>query len=55
MKNESVDMICHGFDVISVCPLIDYGQQPTKMLTDVALLYKCKYNTRQIIKHNEVQ
>ena len=42
-----------GFDVISVCPIIDYGQQPMKMLTDVALLYK--YNTLEIINNNEVQ
>ena len=55
MKNESADMICRRLGVISVCPLIDYGQQPTKMLTDVALLYKCKYNTGEIINNNEVQ
>ena len=53
MKNKSADMICRWFDVISVCPLIDYGQQPMKMLTDVALLYK--YNTVEIINNNEVQ
>ena len=53
MKNKSDDMICRGFDVISVCLLIDYGQQPMKMLTDVALLYK--YNTVEIINNNEVQ
>ena len=53
MKNKSDDMICCGFDVISVCSLIDYGQQTMKMLTDVALLYK--YNTLEIINNNEVQ
>ena len=34
MKNKSDDMICCGFDVISVCSLIDYGQQTMKMLTE---------------------
>ena len=29
-----------GFDRICVCPLIDHGQQPKKMHTEVTLLYK---------------
>ena len=32
-----------GFDAICVCPLIDHGQQPMKMHTEVTLLYKYKY------------
>ena len=28
------------FDIICVCPLIDHGQQPMKMYTEVTLLYK---------------
>ena len=33
MKNKSADVIC-------ACPLIDYGQQPMKMHTEVTLFYK---------------
>ena len=32
-KKKSADVIC-------VCPLIDHGQQPMKMHTEVTLLYK---------------
>ena len=35
-KNKSADVS----DVICVCPLIDHGQQPMKMHTEVTLLYK---------------
>ena len=38
-KNKSADMIWCGFDAICVCSLIDYGQQPMKMHTEVMLLY----------------
>ena len=30
-------MIRRGFDAICVCPLIDHGQQPMKMPTEVTL------------------
>ena len=39
-KNKSADVIWRGFDVICVCPLIDHGQQPMKMRTEVTLLHK---------------
>ena len=38
-KNKSADVIWRGFDAICVCPLIDHGQQPMKMPTEVTLLY----------------
>ena len=57
MKNKSDDMICCGFDVISVCSLIDYGQQTMKMLTDQ--MSRCCININitqgEIINNNEVQ
>ena len=31
-----------------MCPLIDHGQQPMKMHTEVTLLYKSHYNSRLI-------
>ena len=38
MKKEK--QVCwRGFDVICVCPLVDNGQQPIKMHTEVPLLY----------------
>ena len=42
-KNKSADVIWRGFDAICVCPLIDHGQQPMKMPTEVTLLYDRKY------------
>ena len=42
-KNKSTDVIWRGFDAICVCPLIDHGQQPMKMHTEVTLLYNVKY------------
>ena len=36
-KEKQVDW--NGFDVICVCPLIDQGEQPMKMHTEVTLLY----------------
>ena len=39
-KNKSADVIWRGFDAICVRPLIDHGQQPMKMHTEVTLLYK---------------
>ena len=36
-KNKSADVIWHGFDAIYVCSLIDHGQQPMKMRTEVTL------------------
>ena len=47
MKKEnckSADVIWRGFDAICVCPLIDHGQQPMKLHTEVTLLYKIKYH-----------
>ena len=43
-KNKSADVIWRGFDAICVCvcPLIDHGQQPMKMHTEVTLLYNMK-------------
>ena len=42
MKKET--QVCwRAFDAICVCPLIDYGQQPMKMHTEVTLLYKYVY------------
>ena len=38
-KNKSAEVIWRGFDAICVCPLIDHGQQPMKMPTEVTLLY----------------
>ena len=38
-KNKSADVIWRGFDVICVCHLIDHGQQPMKMPSEVMLLY----------------
>ena len=35
-KNKSADVLT----MICVCPLIDHGQQPMKMHTEVTLLYK---------------
>ena len=43
-KNKSADVIWRGFDVICVCPLIDHGQQPMKMHTEVTLLYKLPFS-----------
>ena len=43
MKNKSADVIWRGFDGNCVCPLIDHGQQPMKMHTEVTLLYKRPY------------
>ena len=39
----------HEFDAICVCPLIDHGQQPMKMHTEVMLLYKIKYTTMETL------
>ena len=48
-KNKSADVIWRGFDVIRVCPLIDHGQQPMKMHTEVTLLYKLWYMYQELI------
>ena len=37
-KNKYADVIWRGFDAICVCPLIEHGQQPMKMHTEVTLL-----------------
>ena len=42
-KKNSADVIWHGFDIICVCPLIDHGQQPMEVHTEVMLLYKILY------------
>ena len=39
-KNKSADVIWRH---LCMCPLIDHGQQPMKMHTEVALLYKLLY------------
>ena len=44
-------MICRGFDVICVCPLIEHGQQPMKMHTEVTLLY----NTVQLLNNDAMK
>ena len=41
-KNKSADVIWRGFGAICVCLLIDDGQQPMKMHTEVTLLYEKK-------------
>ena len=33
-------MIWRWFDAICVCPLLDHGQQPMEMHTEVTLLHK---------------
>ena len=38
IKKEK-QVLWRGFDAIYVCPLIDHGQQPMKMHTEVTLLY----------------
>ena len=49
MKKEKQVCWC-GFDAICVCPLIDHGQQPMKMHTEVALyIYICTQKLRTYI------
>ena len=38
-KNKSADVIWRGFDAICVLYIIDHGEQPMKMHTEVTLLY----------------
>ena len=38
----------------SVCPLIDHGQQPMKMHTEVTLLYKYKYKYKHEHEHEHI-
>ena len=40
---EFPDCILNDY-IYCVCPLIDHGQQPMRMHTEVTLLYKLKYN-----------
>ena len=49
-KNESADVIWHGFDTICVCHQ-DHGQQPMKMHTEVMLSYKYLYTIKYLIMY----
>ena len=52
-EKKSADVIWRGFDAICVCLLIDHGQQPMKMHTEVTLLYKYIYIGR-VLPQKEV-
>ena len=39
---------CCGFDAICLCPLIDHGQQPMKIHTEVTLLYIRLYQIKNL-------
>ena len=41
-------------DVDNLCPLIDYGQQPMKVHTEVTLLYKFLYAPETMYPNNEI-
>ena len=48
MKKEK--QVCgREFDAICVCPLINLGQQPMKMHTEVTLLRSTKENAFKIV------
>ena len=54
MKKEK--QVCwRGFDVICVCPLIDYGQQPIKMHTEVTYILKYFTFTKIFVFVNQTE